>query len=172
MDSLLSSLSPAFTVFQQNNSLPDGGGNVALGRNDDTVTKGKTGQDQSGLKTRPSQGETNWDLQQTVPSGQSRLQDAGTLKHALVCAMGLWKSPLTSVFCLLQSWGILLGLGISKGITLAPSKLKIRGKKKKTPLFILVVESFIPRLFLDCTVVKNKTQTPNAVAYAKPPSPN
>ena len=31
---------PAFIVFQQNNSLPDGGGKVALGRNDDTVTKG------------------------------------------------------------------------------------------------------------------------------------
>ena len=103
VDSLLSSLSPAFTVFQQNNSLPDGGGNVALGRNDDTVTKGKTGQDQFGLKPDPPKVRLTGICNRQSHLDKADFQDAGTLKHALVCAMGLWKSPLTSVFCLLQS---------------------------------------------------------------------
>lgn len=58
--------------------------------------------------------------------------------------------------------GILLGLGISEGITLA--HVKNWRFLEKNSLFILAAESFILRLF----ICKNKTQTPNVVAYAKP----
>ena len=57
-------------------------------------------------------------LQQGAPSRQSRCSrtlELPSSKQASVHAMGAWRPFVTSVFCLLQSWGIWVGLGISKG---------------------------------------------------------
>ena len=69
--------------------------------------------------------------------------------------MDLWKSPLTSVLCLLQSWGNLTrawdfkrnNFG-SRGELKIPVKKKKKTKKTQTTsLFILAAASFILRLF-------------------------